>query len=246
MINVLTYHVKPFLLFGENDAMLQKSGAEWLRTSINILYNRGKARLHNAEVITDIFHNHDEKTGKTKPGYPLIIYHKIDNSFYITAINEGVETVKELLSPVTRPVEINKNLYMYFEVFKAEEIEVINTQTKNKYSITDWLPLNADTHKKYKTLALIEKIKFLEEILQKHIIYDFGKYLNLEISKTEVSISDVDRLKRTCMQYKGHDYLPFSLKFTANVNLPDFITLGNGKSFGYGMVKKPETNSSPD
>ena len=186
MIKVQSYRATPLLPPDESEKIFRKMDTEWFRVAVNRMYNCNKERLHKAGVNTEIFHNHDEKTGKTKPAYPLIIYHKIDSAFYLTCINQGIETVKELLI----------------------------------------------------TLSLNKKIKQLETILHSNIVSDFAKYLDYDLSKTEVSIMNIDLFNRGCLQYKGHDYLPFSLEFEANVTFPDNITLGNGKAFGFGRVNK--------
>jgi hypothetical protein len=205
---------------------------------INQLYNSNKARLHKAGVRTELFHNHDELTSATRTLYPLIIYHYLNTGFYVTGINEGAVALKELLEPYERAVDINKNFLLKFELAFSEEREVKNSDTEQRYRLVDWLPLKSDSFKRYQTLTLIEKIGFLEGQLIKHITNDFGKFLDLDLSGTRVKILAVDNLKRSSLPYKSHDYQPFSFEFSVNVDLPGFITLGNGKAFGFGRVEK--------
>ncbi len=242
MIKVQTYRAIPLLSPVDSEKLFRKMDTEWFRVAVNGMYNSNKERLHKAGVNTEIFHNHDEKTGKTKPGYPLISYHKFLCQFYLVCINNGVDTVNELLVDIIHPVKVDKNIYLKFEKTRSEEIEIMNTDISHHYSITDWLPLNSEKYQKFISLSLIEKIKELETILHTNIVSDFAKYLELDLSKTKVSIMNIDLFNRGCLQYKGHDYLPFSLEFEANVNFPENITLGNGKAFGFGRVNKHSSN----
>lgn len=236
MINIATYRIHPYFLLNQPLPFQPRNATDWLRTVINRLYNSNKARLKKAEVRTELFHNHDELTSKTKTLYPLIIYHYFDNGFYVTGINEGKPALKELFEPCERAVEIDDNFLLKFELVHEQELEINNSGTQHRYRLTDWLPLNSEAYKRYQTLTLIDKIKFLENLLLRNITQDFGKFLDLDLSDTQVNILSIDHLKRTSLPYKGHDYQPFSLDFVTNIELPQFITLGNGKAFGFGRV----------
>jgi hypothetical protein len=242
-ISLLTYRIDPYLPYGNSVSEFKQTRSDWLRTTINALYNQNKGRLKSEGIQTDLFHDHDENTGKQIVRYPLIIYHVIGNEFYITGINVGKNAVEELIRPYDRPVEVNKDLMIRFDLFREEEIEIKNTRSKQKYILTDWLPFSSGSFKLYaEKPTLIEKIKFLEERLQIHIVKDLGKFLGFDLSKTRVSILEVDDFKRPRIHLRvnrfRHDFQPFTILFEANVIFPDFITLGNGKAFGYGRINK--------
>jgi hypothetical protein len=146
--------------------------------------------------------------------------------------------LRELFETVDRTIEIDKNFLLKIEKEKEEELEIKVSDSEYKYLLTDWLPFNTDPYKQYKALPLVEKIRFLESQLLKNITVDFGKFLQADLSGTKVTILSVDDLKRSTLPYKGHDYQPFSLEFNTNINLPDFITFGNGKAFGYGRISE--------
>ena len=237
MISILTYKVDPFVLFGTETSPAIKKESDWLRKNILALFNRNQNFLRKAGHDTSVFHNHNEKTGQTIARYPLVVYHQYTDAFYLTAINEGIPPLKELLDMYKNNMaEINKNLFLNVDYYQAEETEVKIKRIKKHYHITNWLPFNSDAFKKYNTLSLNGKIKFLEETLQNNISYDFGERMKYDLAKVKVNIEEMDQFKRTFMQYKGHDYLPFSLEFSANVVLPDFITMGNGKACGFGRL----------
>jgi len=238
MVNITTYLVKPFFLHGQSLPFQPKDATEWLRVVINRLYNTNKGRLKRAGVNTELLHNHDEITGKTRTIYPLIIYHYFDNRFYVSGINEGIETLTKLFEPVDRTLEIDKNFLLKFDIVKEDKLEIKTSDVEYCYRLTDWLPLNSEPYKRYQSRSMLEKIGFLETQLQKNITVDFGKFLEVDLSETKVTILSIDNLKRSSLPYKGHDYQPFSLDFKANVELPDFMTLGNGKAFGFGRINR--------
>jgi hypothetical protein len=237
-MELVTYQIKPYFLLGEPLPFQSKNATDWLRKMINRIYNTNKAGLKKTGVRTELLHNHDEITSKTRISYPLIIYHYVDNRFYVTGINEGKETLKELLEPLNRAVEIDKNVLLKFGLVNEVQLEIKITDSEIHYQAIDWLPLGSAQYKNYKGITLTEKIKFLETKLLAHITKDFGKFLDIDLSGIMVKIISIDNLQRSKLPYKGQDFQPFTIDFTANVNLPDFITLGNGKAFGFGRVQR--------
>jgi hypothetical protein len=59
-----------------------------------------------------------------------------------------------------------------------------------------------------------------------------------------VEIFDFIKLDQKLLPYKNHFYLPFNLVFSTNFLLPDFLSLGNGKAFGYGIIEQLETTDN--
>ncbi len=251
MIRITTYRATPLLSPATCEIHFDEMNCDWFRKAINRIYNTNKSRLRKACVVTDIFHNHDEQTGDTKTGYPMIIYHKIDGLFYLTSINEGVDTVKELLADTSRPVEVDKNIYLKFEVARVEETEVDICATPRQFSITDCLPFRTnETNKTFLELrAVNEKIQFLENLLTTHIKNDFAKYLHLDLTDFQLSITDFDNLQRqqvkVVLSKHPHYFQPISLAIDINVNLPEFVCLGNNKALGYGRIMKLTAPSTP-
>lgn len=238
MLKLNTYRVNPYILHGIKSPFDDQSASSWLRTSVNLLYNRSKGRIKNENPDTSAFHNHDEMTGRTKPGYPLIIYHADKEGKYVTCVNDGINLFDSLISGFNEPVKLNNEVFLSFSLVRTQECKVIVTENFSRYSISNWLPMNSEPHKAYLKKKLFDKILFLEEILMNNLCRDFGKYLNIELDGLKIQIEDIDQMKRSCMQYKGHDFIPFSFIFSANIILPDYIFLGNGKAFGYGKVIK--------
>jgi len=245
MITISEYQITPFLAEGYSlpDPNMN-NGTNWLREAINLMYNRNKERLKVAGVQTNLFHNHDEQNGQTISRYPLILYQKRKDRYFVVGINEGVRTLAELFTGLDRPIRITDGLQTDLELVSEVSWPGIPTGCEYHYKITDWLPLNRDNYKVYnQTGSIIEKVSLLENILHNQIIKDFSNYLGLGFEKENslVKITDIDSFTRSCVQLKVdkhiHDFKPFTISFVSNLPLPHFISLGNGKVYGFGLLE---------
>ncbi|MFH1118193.1 MAG: CRISPR-associated endonuclease Cas6 [Bacteroidota bacterium] len=242
-MNLLTYKISPYLLHPSGEAILEPSPTEWLRNAILMLVNRSKARLQAAGVAHDVFHNHDEVTGNTIARYPLVLYQQRGGQLFVTGINKGAEALETLLSFYERPVEIDKKSLLGFKIISRVNEDVLRIDELHTYTVTEWLPLNSLNHKTYKALeSIMEKVKFLEQLLMDNLAKDFGRYFDLDLSHANVEMLDVDAFNRSCRQLtvngRKKDFQPFTVRFSVNLMLPEFINLGNGKVYGYGLVMK--------
>ena len=258
MLTLITYRIKPFILTGETITKKEEYPAEWLRESVNTLMNRHKASLKNNGVKTDLFHNHDEITGNAINRYPLVIYHVINSSFFITGINEGVKSIEEFAKlynseePAKKKnslVELSENCYLKFEIYKENQpFPVKNTENKYFYRLTDWLPLNNKENKREVFLKIknsSEKYDFLETILKEQIIRIFRKDFNIDLSNTSLKITNVDDFNRPNIRHltdKNHIHVfqPFTIKFETNIKLPPLMTFGQERALGNGRLSEIE------
>lgn len=242
MLTLLTYRVKPFTEQGMSWPEMQTDPAEWLRQSINMLMNRRKESLHKGDVVTDLFHNHDEKSCKTKSRYPLIIYHYMNSCFYVTGINQGAEALRYMISQYDRNIVLNKDMILTFEKKSEETIDVLNSQQLFTYKLTDWLPFNSFTYSDFlHAETLSDKILHLETTLLKQITDDMIKHFDIPLSGTILKILDIDSFNRPKIKhivdkkYK-HVFQPFTIVFKTNLMLPAMIAFGNCKSLGNGRL----------
>ena len=75
----------------------------------------------------------------------------------------------------------------------------------------------------------------LESILTGNII-SFAKGINWWVdAPIQVKITKIKELKM--LEFKHKKMLAFSVNFSCNVSLPDFVGLGKGASIGFGVVK---------
>ncbi len=238
MITISTYLVRPYLLHGLPCPFQPKYETEWLRRVVNSLYNPSKGRVSKTGVRGELLHNHDESDPKKMVLHPMIAYHYIDGTFYITGANEGGDTLKELIAPFDRAVEINRNFLLKFEQMAEKEYELMNVSSAVAYRLTNWLPLNTENFRRFQAASLMDKIRLLEKILLTNIAGDLANLFGTGLSATQVDILSADNLNRATLPYSGHDYQPFTIEFATNTELPDLITLGNGRAFGYGRVNR--------
>ncbi len=245
MIKISVYQITPFLTEGYSLPNPKiNNGTEWLRESVNIIYNRQKERLKVAGVLTNLFHNHDEQSGQTISRYPLIQYQKQADRYLVTGINEGSAALEVLFGDLHGSLTISDWLQVAVKKIHDTTHEVNVNGGVFSYSLANWLPFSRENYARYQqTEAITEKITFLEQMLKAHLLKDFGHYLNLNLDNEtiQICITGIDSFNRSCVPVKQnkhiHDFQPFTITFSANLTLPPNICLGNGKVFGFGLAK---------
>lgn len=181
--------------------------------------------------------NQHSESGKNRIGYPLIIYHCIDQQFYLTGINQGAEALRAIAGLYNSPFEVQDVLFNGFEKLpKGNAPEITTTTGWHDYRLIQWVPLHHEDMKAYKAMNLQQKITELNIRLEKHLVNELDKYLEIPIPGLETSITDIIKIYTEPMLYKGYEYLSLDISFSANIALPPMITLGNIKALGYGRV----------
>ena len=249
MVKTTVYQITPFLSEGyQLPGKGTNNGTEWLREAVNLLYNRNKERLHKAGVHTTLFHNHDEKNGNTIARYPLIQYQKREQGYFVAGFNGGSDAIDALFEGINSVAGINNSMLAEIKMFFSGHQETVATNSKLIYTLTNWLPFNRVNYARYKqTGALSEKTALLEHILKSHIVNDFSRFLDLGFTheNTVVKIISVESFTRACVQLQlnkhTHDFQPFTVVFESNLLLPQYICLGNGKVYGFGLTKAVST-----
>ena len=212
---------------------------------ITINYNQIKLNSRNAAKIRgyfgnkyvddDLFHNHDNKSGKEKYRYPLIQYKVVEDSPMVLGIGEGVESLKGILFD-ENIVDING------ETISLETAEV---KTKNtEFGLSDslieykfeniWYALNQKNHKRYLNSSKEEKKELLEKILIGNII-SISKYLKYDVKD---KIYCIGKFNETYFKLNDCKIKGFIGTFVVNFKLPDYIGLGKNVSKGLGTIKK--------
>lgn len=238
MLTILTYQLKPYLLVGEPLEPLLKPGAEWLRDIVNMLMVRHREHLTKAGIDTSIFHNHDEKTSHTLPPYPRILYQNHNGIFLVTGINEGAVALAALAAFYPQPVSVGHKLFVGFAPYRVQESGIVKTESPITYKISNYLALDQKTHKEYQAATAIQKLQLLEGRLLKHLVADLFHYLHIDIPEPRLELLDMLSSGQRSLTYRSHHYLAFNMVFGLDVQLPDFLALGNGKAFGYGVIER--------
>lgn len=234
MINIQTYRLEPYLAANTQHEVFS---TEWLREGINKLMRTERKSLEEAGADVSLFFNHHPETGRTRIGYPLIIYHYLDGRFYITGINQGALSLSLLAAHYESPFSIDD---VVFQGFKKEssygEFDMGITSEPRLYALIKWLPLHHKDLKAFRKMDMVMKVTELNQRLEKHIDGELGKYLGISFSPLRAVITDITMVYPHPVMYKGYEYPAFDIRFTANVTLPWLITLGNNKALGYGRV----------
>ncbi len=184
-----------------------------------------------------LYHNHLSDS-KFLYKYPLIQYKTISRKPTIICIDEGVDDIHHFFENRDWEIKISDRwLNMKIGRLHMNQFTMQVWDKSFTYSILDWLALKPDNYKSYVEMeSLAERIRFLETILRGNIIA-FAKGIGWTVDKTiKVNIQDIQ--KDRWIKFKSKKVLAFTLRFTSNVFLPNFIGLGKGVSKGFGVVKE--------
>jgi len=178
--------------------------------------------------------------------YPLIQYKVTDRKASLVCLKEATEDIHYLLKQKKFDFRIGQEQLLY-EIddvrLKYERIQTWDTDFQ--YNMLNWIALNQDNYELYKSkTSLWEKIKLLEEILEKHIRIFMESMNAEEIVPLKVRILDIKSEKH--IRYKDIFHLTFCINFSCNLSIPNYVGLGKGVSVGFGNVKKiNEINFNP-
>jgi len=182
-----------------------------------------------------LFHNHKGKNFIYK--YPLIQYKNINNFFYILAINEGADTLLDIIESKNLPLQSKDFIINEKPTYKMsiKNLSIVNVSIP--YKIENWFALNECNYFTYRnTPSLIQRCQLLESILKANIL-SFAKTINWKIDKPiQLFIHSVENSK--IQKFKSIDITTFDLIFFANIILPDYIGLGKSASKNFGTIKK--------
>lgn len=195
------------------------------------------AIIEKTKRESDLFHNH---IGDSKfiYRYPLIQYKIKDKKPCLICLKEATDDIHYLLRERDFRFKINGKEY----TFEIEDVRLryVNIQTWNKvfrYNIHHYIALNQDNYNRYKKLdSLLDKVKLVEEMLQKHIEI-FAEEMEAHLPEP-IACKILDIKEEKYIEYKGVFHLTFSLNFKSNLFIPNYIGIGKGTSVGFGIIKK--------
>ena len=185
----------------------------------------------------DLFHNHNNETGGFHYRLPLIQYKQERGRPILVCLNEGIEELQHFFSQNDWSLSLNGRM-VTIRIAKMEvrPIHLGVRDTPVRYHIRNWLALNEDNHGTYQRLTgMVERLFFLEKILQNQIVGLLGQLGHIPDEKVVVRLIENKEEKR--VTYKSVKMQAFSLVFEVNVQLPDYLGLGKGCSVGWGVVK---------
>jgi len=187
-----------------------------------------------------LFHNHIKS--EYRYSYPLIQYKRIGKKPHLVCIEDGVDEVHHFFENKQEGLKLGERLYE----LKVEEIK-LNTfvmQVWDKsfnYFLQDWLPLNQKNYQAFKAISSeIEQLEFLEQILKGNIL-SFAKGVNWNIDK-EIKLRIKNIVRTNILTVKKVKREAFTLNFSSNIFLPNYIGLGKNASMGFGVVRVVDKN----
>lgn len=236
---ILTCKLQPFY---SNELNISNLPTEWLREIINKMVRKIWDKMEAFDADPSLFFNRDIKTNKTRVGYPLIIYHFIDDEFYVTGINEGAKSLETLISFYSKPFKQNGIMFSGMEKSRNNftETEFVVVENLFNYSLIKWIPFHHSEGEFFNDLSFTQKADFLNQKLFKHLTLEFCKFLHIPSENLKVEITDLTKVYSSPVFYKNYQYRAFDINFKTNINLPEFLTLGNIQAFGFGRVVKGE------
>lgn len=186
---------------------------------------------------SSLFHNHRPPDG-FEYRYPLIQYKVDQRKACIICLNEGVDDIHYLLQERQLPLRIGRRMEQFeIENVELDHFQVQAWQARFHYSLLSWQALNQENYHAYRRLETeVERLQFLEALLRSHLLafatgigWAAEDQLNARITRFK---------EEKWLSYKGKKVLAFTLNFSSNVSLPDYIGLGKGVSVGFGSVKR--------
>lgn len=196
------------------------------------------------------FHNHIKGSLQTERRYPTIqfrslklpedarselgVSHRLGT---IWSIGEANKAVKDLLDMIAKTP---KYKYLSDGVIQEQELLVGIVDEPIRYKINHWLGLTDERNFKIwkSAMPLHDRIRFWEEILYAQI-EEFCREVDFWIPQDSLRLTLFDYQSLGKSIYPNDDgnvinYEAFDIIYEANINLPDYIGMGKGKSKGFG------------
>lgn len=190
----------------------------------------------------DWFHNHDNESGGVHQRYPLIQY-KIDACKgqmrpMLFFLNDGIEEAQHFFSQPDWGLRIGQQDYdMRIAKLHVQQHNLHTWEQPFGYRLHKWRALNSEHFREWQALTgIAEKFAFLENILVAHIL-SFARAVDWQLEH-RLELKIIQMVKEEWISFKDIKMRCFTLDFSANVSLPDYIGLGKGASLGFGVVKR--------
>ena len=187
----------------------------------------------------DMFHNHDNENGGFHYRLPLIQYKQDHGRPMLVCLNEGIEELQHFFSQPEWNLELNgREAPIRIAKLDVKQYRLGVTDKSFRYHIRNWIGLRDDNYGIYTRLdGVVEKLYHLERVLQNQLI-SLLEQLGCPADPENPVVVKIQQLKdERWVSFKKVKVLAFSLEFTANVVLPDYVGLGKGVSVGWGVVK---------
>ena len=184
-----------------------------------------------------LFHNHAPNNGLYYR-YPLIQYKLINKNPAILCMGEGVDEIHQFFAHQDWTLTIgDQEKSMQINRLNMHEFDMRTHEEPLEYALVNWVALNQKNYHEYRKMeSLADQIALLERLLRGNIL-TFAKGIDWHIPEpVRVNIKRIHNTHPVTV--KKQKVLAFTLDFTTNVFLPNYIGLGKSVSLGFGSVKE--------
>lgn len=206
-----------------------------------ILSFRG-AIAHKVGLEHEWFHNHNNSNGSSNSyhhRYSLVQYKYRRGHPMIVFLDECTEEAHRLFAQDDWVIDYRgEEVKLKVKDLSIKTYEVGVYAKRFRYQLRGWLPFSPKEAGDYrKTERLIDRVEILERKLNGHIV-TFAQELNCNWQgHIEATISSIHQAQDIQLKSKTR-MLSFSLEFSSNFFLPNFVGLGKSVSLGYGVVRQ--------
>lgn len=201
----------------------------------------------------EIFSNETiDKEGKKKNKfvYPLVQF-RVRNGFAVLwAMQQAVPLVEKFLQQYSKQFKWGKRPFALQVQQREKEnnytVKLFNAKLRLQpviYRLYAYIPFsNVGSTKNYtwlkenRNLPDVQKTKKMEQLLTNHLC-SFIHFSGGFIPKEKIKLTILDKKPLSKIFYNGIEYAAFDLRYTVNLNLPDYIGLGNNPSHGFGWQR---------
>lgn len=216
-------------------------------------YKAGKITKEEFEILA----NKDEVTQVLKNTYALVQYRSLHHEACIWALNEGAEVVEKLLHTDkkqnrkyipgfsiqgSRPFDLEVKMML-----KEPAKQPTYSKTEQYYVLHQFVPFDVKTEKTLKQ-DYIARMEELRHRLENELVLfctKFGEKYNFEKHPVKATLIDVSSRSggvfktkdKATKEAKEVPITYYFVKFKTNILLPESISLGRHKAYGYGRLE---------
>lgn len=241
---VFNFDLNPFHIYDFRGALIDYA---------RHFYKEGKLTKEEFEL----FANKDEGTRQLKNTYARIQYRSIHHEACIWAVNEGADAVEKLIQTDKKQnrkyiksfsVQRSKPFDLEIKLFEKEQPKPpAYSKAEQYYVLHQLVPFDVKTEKTLKQ-DFIARIQELQHRLENELILfctQFGSKFNFEKKPVKVTLIDVSSRNGGIFKTKDKETgkakeVPITyyfVKFKTNLTLPENISLGRHKAYGYGRLE---------
>ncbi len=232
-----------------------------LYVEFNLKLHESQIHLFREEILAcipnkkekEIFRNETtDETGRQKNimQYPLVQFRVRKGYAVLWALQAGVPAVEKFIHKYSGHFKWRGQPFLLKVVNREKEnkteVKVFNPALQMQlvvYRLYAYIPFtnsgsskNYDWLKENRNLPDIEKTKKMEQLLTNHLC-SFIHYSSGFIDKKKIKLCILDKTPLQKIMFKGQEYAAYNLRYTVNLNLPDYIGLGNMHSHGFGWQR---------